>query len=258
MLNTKLLMTFMSIAFTLNTLHADTNTTQNTQEGTISFYHENYLEAQKFLSKASEAGDPSAHYYLGLMYLNGHGVPTNYQEAARFFSLGAQKNHPGAQIALSVLLIEGIGVPQNFKRAAMLLTLAAKQNNQDAQAILGWIYKYGVGVRENKVIAYALWNYVAAKGDEWARINRNYIMQELTEEELYKAQDLSLNLASLWNVIDNKQTSSAKSIKKKKEKNTKIFSRSSYALSTYQHEQIPNRPRYQHRRSVVTNVQDNQ
>jgi hypothetical protein len=218
MLNKKLTMTLMSITFIFNTLHADINCTQNAKEGTISFYHENYIEAQKFLSKASEAGDPNAHYYLGIMYLNGQGVPVNYQEAARLFALGAQKNHAGAQIALGVLLIEGIGVPQNFKRAAILLTLAAKQNNQDAQAILGWIYKYGVGVRENKIIAYALWNYVAAKGDEWARINRNYMLQEMTEEELYKAQDLSLNLTALWNVLENEQTAPTKSVKKKRRK----------------------------------------
>lgn len=211
-------MTLLSIAFFINTLHADANSTVNTQEGVISFYHENYLEAQKFLSKASEAGDPSAHYYLGIMYLNGQGVPANYQESARLFALGAQKNHPGSQIALGILLIEGIGVPQNFKRAAILLTLASKQNNQDAQAILAWIYKYGVGVRENKIIAYALLNYVAAKGDEWARINRNYMLQEMTEEELYKAQDLSLNLTALWNALEGKQTVATKSLPRKKRK----------------------------------------
>lgn len=211
-------MTLLSIAFTFNTLHADVNCSENAKEGAISFYHENYLEAQKYLSKASQAGDPNAHYYLGIMYLNGQGVPVNYQEAARLFALGAQKNHAGAQIALGVLLIEGVGVPQNFKRAAALLTLSAKQNNQDAQAILGWIYKYGVGVRENKIIAYALWNYVAAKGDEWARINRNYMLQEMSEEELYKAQDLSLNLAALWNALENRQARPENSHKKKKRK----------------------------------------
>lgn len=213
MLTKKLTMTLLSIALAINTLHADNNCSINTQEGTISFYHENYLEAQKYLSKASQAGDANAHYYLGIMYLNGQGVPANYQEAVRLFTLGAQKNHSGAQIALGVLLIEGIGVPQNFKRAAILLTLAAKQNNQDAQAILGWIYKYGIGVRENKIIAYALWNYVAAKGDDWARFNRNNLLSEMTEEELYKAQDLSMNLTALWNFLEHKQT---KVIKKKK------------------------------------------
>ncbi|MFA6188756.1 MAG: tetratricopeptide repeat protein [Sulfuricurvum sp.] len=211
-------MVLVTIAFMLNILHADSNTTEAVQNGTISFYHENYLEAQKLLSKGSEAGDPSAHYYLGIMYLNGYGVPANYQEAARLFTLGAQKNHAGAQIAMGVLLIEGIGVPQNFKRAAVMFTLAAKQDNHDAQAILGWIYKYGVGVTENKIIAYALWNYVAATGNEWARINRNYLLCEMTEEELYKAQDLSMNLASLWNILEHKQTKISKSIKKKKRK----------------------------------------
>lgn len=218
MLNKKLILVLVSIAFVFSTLHADSNTTENAKNGAISFYHENYLEAQKFLSKASEAGDPSAHYYLGIMYLNGQGVPANYQEAVRLFSLAAQKNHPGAQIALGVLLIEGIGVPQNFKRAAVLLTLAAKQNNQDAQAILGWVYRYGVGVRENKIIAYALWNYVAAKGDDWARINRNYMLSEMTEEELYKAQDLSLNLTALWNVLEHKHSAIQKSVQKRKRK----------------------------------------
>ncbi len=215
MLNQKLLLTLLSIAFMFNTLHADLTCAQNAAEGSISFYHENYIEAQKYLSKASEAGDASAHYYLGIMYLNGYGVPVNYQESARLFTLGAQKNHPGAQIALGILLIEGIGVPQNFKRAAMLFTQASKQDNQDAQAILGWIYKYGIGVTENKIVAYALWNYVAARGDDWARYNRNYLLTEMTEDELYKAQDLSMNLTVLWNFLEHKQSKSSKIIKKK-------------------------------------------
>lgn len=216
LLNKKFLTTLLSIAFTINVLHAETNSSVNAQEGAISFYHENYLEAYKHLSKASDSGDPGAHYHLGLMYLNGRGVPTNYQEAARLFTLAAQKNHADGQIALGILSIEGIGVPQNFKRAAHLLTLAAKQNNQNAQNILGWIYKYGVGVRENKIVAYALWNYVASKGDEWARINRNYLLLEMSEEELYKAQDLSLNLGLLWNAMEHTSANPQKQTKKKK------------------------------------------
>jgi hypothetical protein len=218
MLNHKLLLTLLSLAFMFNTLHAELTRAQNAQEGSVSFYHENYIEAQKYLSKASQAGDASSQYYLGIMYLNGFGVPVNYQEAARLFALGAQQNHGASQIALGVLLIEGIGIPQNFKRAAALLTLAAKQDNQNAQAILGWIYKYGVGVSENKIVAYALWNYVAAKGDDWARYNRNYLLWEMTEEELYKAQDLSMNLTALWNYLEHKQTLVAKSTLKKKRK----------------------------------------
>jgi hypothetical protein len=44
------------------------------------------------------------------------------------------------------------------------------------------------------------------------------MLQEMTEEELYKAQDLSLNLTALWNVLENKQQSTTKSSKKKKRK----------------------------------------
>lgn len=212
-------MLLVSITFILNTLHAESNSEQMAKDGTVSFYHENYREAQQFLSKASEQGDASAQYYLGIMYLNGYGVPINYKEAVRLFTLSTEKNYASSQIALGVLFIQGIGVPQNFKRAAILFTQAAKQGNLDAQGILGWIYKYGVGVPENKIFAYALWNYVAAQGIEWARVNRDYMLQELSEDELYKAQDLSMNLTLLWNALEHKQVKNPQSIKKKRKRN---------------------------------------
>lgn len=203
------------IGFFFSTLHAAQNTEQNAQEGIISFYHENYQEAERFLSEAANDGNTEAQYYLGIMHFHGYGVPVNYKESVRLFTLGANKNHSGSQIALGVLYIQGIGLPQNFKQAAVLFTLAAKQDNLDAQNILGWIYKYGIGVSQSRIIAYALWNNVAATGNMWARVNRNYILQEMTEDELYKAQELSMDLSKLWSAL-NRVKKEGKNIKTKR------------------------------------------
>ena len=187
-------------------LHAS-STEQDFQEGEIAFYHENYIEAHKYLTKASSQGDSRSNYYLGVMNLHGKGTPVNYKEAVRFFTLGASKNHPQSQIALGVLMVEGIGLPKNYRKASILFTKAAQKGRPDAQLILGWIYKHGLGVKESNAVAYALWNYVAAQGDEWARINRDAIVLEMSESELYRAQELSSNLSRLWKLLaQNKNT----------------------------------------------------
>jgi len=46
------------------------------------------------------------------------------------------------------------------------------------------------------------------------------MLLEMSEEELYKAQDLSLNLAALWNVLENRQTKPIMGQKKKKRKHS--------------------------------------
>lgn len=170
-------------------------------EGEVAFYHQNYIEAQKALGAASEQGSVQSSYFLGVMSLRGLGVPANYKEAVRIFRSGAQKKHPESQVALAVMMIEGIGTPQDYVQAANLLSGAAKSGNADAQLLLGWVFKNGIGVRENKMIAYALWNYVAAQGNEWARFNRDTMFYQLSEDELYRAQNLSCNLPKLWNAI---------------------------------------------------------
>lgn len=192
---------FTIILFTCS-LFAESSVEEITKDGVIAYYHENYPDANKLLSQAAQNGNAEAHYYLGAMCFNGQGLTQNYQEAVNHFTIAAAKNHPGAQLILGVLYIQGVGVPQNFNRAARLLLLSAKQNNANAQEILGWAYHNGVGVRQNNMIAYALWNYVAANGSQWAQMNRNYALNLLNDREVYEAQELSLHIQKLWSLLD--------------------------------------------------------
>lgn len=215
MLNRKMVLAFLSILITLSPLYA-LSVEQLAKEGEIAFYHENYIEARKYLIPASEQGNLQSLYYLGVMSLHGFGTPANYKEAIRIFKSGAQKNHSDSQVALGVLMIDGIGIPQNHKEASRIFKKAAKNGNRDAQLILGWLYKNGVGVKSNNTLAYALWNYVAAQGNEWARVNRDAMYYELTEPELYHGQDLSSNLPKLWKIVALENSDSNRYTRKKR------------------------------------------
>lgn len=197
-----LLTALLSLLVSASALLAEISPEELGKEGVIAYYHENYLEANKLLSQAAVQGNAEAHYYLGAMYFNGQGVVQSYEESVRHFTVAATQHHPGAQMILGVLYIQGVGVPQNFKRAARLLLLAARQNNVNAQEILGWIHQNGVGVRQNSMIAYAIWNYVAANGSDWARMNRNYVLVQLSDREVYEAQELSLQIQKLWTLVE--------------------------------------------------------
>lgn len=213
MSKSKIALAFLFISF--STLFAS-STEELAHDGEVAFYHQNYIEARKALLPASQQGDLQSLYYLGILALRGYGVPVDYKEAVRIFNEGAKKGHPASQVALGVLMVEGIGTPQNYIKASMLFTKAAKQGNLDAQLILGWIFKNGIGVQTNKTIAYALWNCVAAEGNDWARINRDSLLYELNEAELYRGQEFSSHLPKLWKAISAEHTKMAKLLRKKR------------------------------------------
>lgn len=213
MLQQRMVMAVLSVFFTLTALHAST-TEQLAYDGEVAFYHQNYIEARKSLIPASQQGDLQSLYYLGILELRGYGTPVNYKEAVRFFREGAQKGHLPSKVALGVMMVNGIGTPQDFVSAANLFIEAAEKGNSDAQLILGWAFKNGVGIQENKMLAYALWNCVAAQGNDWARINRDLLIYELPESELYQAQELSSNLPKLWKTVSREQTKMKKYLRK--------------------------------------------
>ena len=74
-----------------------------------------------------------AQHNLGVMYMDGTGVPQDYTEAARWCRLAADQGHAGAQCNLGVMYQNGTGVPQDSTEAVRLYLLAADQGHADAQ-----------------------------------------------------------------------------------------------------------------------------
>ena len=125
------------------------------QAGLDAFQKGDYVGAAKEWRPLAEQGDPVAQYNLGLLYLDGHGVPQSTVEAASW-----------------------------FKRAA-------EQDNSQAQHNLGAMYGSGQGVKRDYVQAYKWLNLCSAKGNAGCTSQRDLIAKKLKPAQITEGQRLA-------------------------------------------------------------------
>jgi uncharacterized protein len=100
------------------------------QAGLDAYQKGDYVTAAKEWRPLAEAGDPSAQFNLGLLYLDGHGVPQSSAEAANWFRRAAEQDYTEAQHNLGAMYASGQGVKRDYVQAYKWLNLcAAKGNN---------------------------------------------------------------------------------------------------------------------------------
>ena len=203
------------------------------------------VTAAKFATekKDAESGDAVAQYNLGRYYLTGTGVPKDEREAAKWFRMAANQGVARAQYKLGVMYFYAQGVPQDSVEGERLLRLAADQGDAEAQSSLGYAYYYGdsglpqdyaeawkytrmaaeqedadardqdmlasmyyhgKGVPQDFVEAYA-WFSVAARGWEFAVVQREELAGKLPPEQLSKAKKRATEL--LKKISSGKQPS---------------------------------------------------
>ena len=83
------------------------------------------------------------------------------------------------------------GVPQDYKEAVKWYTLAANQGNANAQINLGNRYYYSQGVFTDFIIAHMWLNIAAANGYEPAAKKRKTVAENMTSEDISKAQAMA-------------------------------------------------------------------
>jgi len=125
------------------------------------------------------------------MYANGEGVPEDDTEAVKWYRKAADQGYVRGQYNLGNMYAIGTGVPEDDKEAVKWFRKAAEQGDAQAQYNLGVMYYEGDGVIENYIQAYAWGNIAQAKGHENAKEAKAKIAEEMTKEQIAKAQDLS-------------------------------------------------------------------
>jgi len=138
---------------------------QNVQQGDAE------TPAMAQLRKAAEQDDANAQTTLGVIYMNGQGVPKDYSKALiwfrkaallSLFRKGPPDGMPIAQYNLGAMYARGLGVPQDYSEAFKWIHKAAKQGHATAQYDLGGMYSNGQGVPLDEAEA-ANWYRKAAK-----------------------------------------------------------------------------------------------
>jgi len=117
----------------------------------------------------------------------------------------AEKGVAPAQFNLGNMYSKGEGVEQDFKEAVKWYHKAAEQGEADAQNNLGIMYQQGEGVPADEATAYSWWNIAAANGDKAASGNKGLIAEDMTPEQITKAEELTKEMIKKNPKLLNKQ-----------------------------------------------------
>lgn len=115
----------------------------------------------------------------------------DYTTAAKEWRPLAEQGVAAAQFNLGLLYLDGHGVPQDPAEAAKWFTKSAEQDYTQAQHNLGAMYGAGQGVKRDYVQAYKWLNICAAKGNSGCESQRDLIAKKLKASQLTAAQRMS-------------------------------------------------------------------
>ena len=92
----------------------------------------NLAESLRLFSQAKERGFLDAQGNLGVLYMNGQGVPKDEKMAVELFRDGAEKNNPPCMFFYAMCLEGGVTVPKNPAQARAWYVKAAQAGNKPA------------------------------------------------------------------------------------------------------------------------------
>jgi TPR repeat protein len=164
-------------------LKADVNS------GWQAYLEGDYATALGELTPASEAGDDTAQYYLGVLYSHGEGVARNYRTAALWYERAATQGHSDAQFNLGLLYYGGSGEPglstsvdRDPKTAARWFELAADSGHPMAAYLLCQLVDDGRASERNPDWALTLCRFAADRGIAGAQYNTGLLLAEGSNE----------------------------------------------------------------------------
>ncbi len=167
-------------------------------DATAAFNRGDYAAAIQLLRPLAESGNSAAQYNLGMMYIQGKGVPQSYAEGAEWYRQAADGGEPDAQRALGAMYHEGAGVPENKTEAATWYLRAAEQGDATAEFKVAYMYGTGDGVRRNYIEAYKWFSIAATRmsasdsfNHDKAIRNRDALVAGMSADQIAEAQKLA-------------------------------------------------------------------
>jgi hypothetical protein len=133
------------------------------EQGIAAYDRNDYAEALRLLKPLAQHGKPRAQLYVGLIYLDGLGVPPDASEAVNWFREAARQRDIEAEYNLGLALYEGKGVALDYRQSAEWFETAAKQGYGPAAYNLGTMYEGGIGVSKDANQALAWYGTAAAE-----------------------------------------------------------------------------------------------
>jgi TPR repeat protein len=164
-------------------------------EDGIAAYHEHgYAKAAELWRPLAEKGDAAAQYFLGTLYVEGHGVEQNDATAFMWFQRAASQGDAAAQYNVGASYAGGTGVQKSSVDAAKWFQRAANQGLIFAQVNLGLLYAAGNGVPQDNVEAlkwFELALFALPAGAARSDVARAMtdVTEKMTSEQIQQAKE---------------------------------------------------------------------
>lgn len=142
------------------------------EQGIAAYERQDYAAALPLFERSEQGGDMKAPRYIGLMYLNGLGVPKDADKAAAAFQEAAAKGDITGQYWLGYLYEHGLGVAQNWAEALKWYRISAERGDiiaAPAMTALGRLYETGQGVAADRTTALDWYQKAADVGEKDAQ-----------------------------------------------------------------------------------------
>ena len=123
----------------------------------------------RLLQEADANGSARGTYYLGLLTMDGRGVPQSTEGAVALFKRAAEKGNSDAQARYGMALIQGQGAPKDIDKGARLIRQSTDGASMFGQEYLARLYYDGIGVPKDRRQS-AIWFTKAAKQGDAAAI----------------------------------------------------------------------------------------
>ena len=161
------------------------------EDGARSFRQSDYAHALASWRPLADKGNAIAQNDLGILYLDGKGVPQNTSEAVRYLSLSAAAGSSLGQNNLGGLYRDGKGVARDYVRAAPWFSASAAQGNSAGMYNLGLMYELGQGMKAEPFHAYMWYALAAELGNvPNAAAHRDSLWRRMTPAAQGEAQKL--------------------------------------------------------------------
>ena len=154
-------------------------------------------EAVKWYHLDAERGDAPAESYMGERYYLGKGVPKDYDQAVDLFKRSAEQDWSPGQHNLASCYHQGIGVAKNEAEALKWFRKAAQQGNGESLHDLGAAYLMGWGVPKDEAAGYTWLRIAQAAGVEDPNVYQ--VAANLSEKQL---KDADLKVAEWFKSHD--------------------------------------------------------
>lgn len=144
--------------------------------GSYCFMKKDTIQAIEYWMKAAEGGNSEAQYNVGLMNLNGMGMPQDYEKAITWYKKAIEQGDENAMNDLGYCYMEGFGVEKDEKTGFEWWVKAAESGYVTKCAVIGDAYRDGTyGMKKNDKEAVRWYQKGADGGDECAIYSLSYM-----------------------------------------------------------------------------------